>query len=136
MTSTEFNLFAELGFDVARPNRVAIYVADKDRHGKPVKDYEKWVADAGAVLASLQGGGATVIRNLDGYWVDRSGECHPVDEKSALVYSFVSAEGLREGKARLREFIDRLGIETNQGEIAMEFNGKFATKKFPERKEK
>ncbi|MBY0455828.1 MAG: hypothetical protein K2V38_00670 [Gemmataceae bacterium] len=45
---------------------------------------------------------------------------HPV-----VVYSFIRAEPFQANLPRVREFLHRMGRETNQGEVAFEFEGRF-----------
>lgn len=42
-----------------------------------------------------------------------------------LVYTYIKPDKFLKGLPELREFPHRLGRETNQGEIAVEFDGRF-----------
>lgn len=58
-----------------------------------------------------------------GRLAERSGRDHlgnPV-----IVYSFIRPEQFLSSFPRVREFLHRMGRETNQGEIAFEFDGRF-----------
>jgi hypothetical protein len=46
-------------------------------------------------------------------------------EAPVLVYTYIKPEPFVRGLARLREFLHRLGRETNQGEVGVEFDGNF-----------
>jgi hypothetical protein len=48
-----------------------------------------------------------------------------IQEHPVVVYSYVRAEPFLGSLGRLREFLHRLGRETNQGEVAFEFDGQF-----------
>jgi hypothetical protein len=45
---------------------------------------------------------------------------HPV-----VVYSFIRPKAFRASLSRVREFLHRMARETNQGEVAVEFEGRF-----------
>ncbi len=60
---------------------------------------------------------------VEGGWLNDEGEIiweHPV-----VVYSFVQSKQFLQNLPRLREFLHRMGRETNQGEIACELDGRF-----------
>jgi hypothetical protein len=42
-----------------------------------------------------------------------------------VIYSHVRPESFLQNLPRLREFLHRMGRETNQGEVAFEFDGRF-----------
>jgi hypothetical protein len=46
-------------------------------------------------------------------------------EQPIIVYSFIQGDQFFQALPRLREFLHRMGRETNQGEIAFEFDGQF-----------
>jgi hypothetical protein len=48
-----------------------------------------------------------------------------VREDPIVVYSYIRPEAFVRQLPRLRKFLHRLGRETNQGEIAVEFGGQF-----------
>jgi len=80
------------------------------------------VLDAIRLLSEVNGG-ATAIP-VEGGWLNDEGQIileHPV-----IVYSFVTQpdEFLKQ-LPRLRAFLHQMGWETNQGEVAFEFDDRF-----------
>jgi hypothetical protein len=102
--------------------RFTIYVPSKDRNGKEINDQRKWVVEAVRLLSEINGG-STATPPVEGGWLNDQGEL--VWEKSVLVYSFIRPDEFKKTLPRLREFLHRLGRETNQGEVAIEFEGRF-----------
>jgi hypothetical protein len=60
---------------------------------------------------------------VEGGWLNYQGEI--IWESPVLVYSFIRPEGFIQSLPRLRELLHRMGRETNQGEMAFEFDGRF-----------
>ncbi len=116
----EMDLAAELGaIEESSTQRLTLYVPNKDRNGRKVKNYERWVKEARALL-SLIGGGATALPPADGTWANEAGTL--IWEQTRIVYCFVFAEQLEARIKDLREFVHRFGRETNQGEVVVEFD--------------
>ncbi len=102
---------------------LTVYIPNKDRDGKEFGTQRKWVLDAAHLLAEL-GGGVTVMPPCEGGWLNEaSGEV--IWEAPVLVYTYIKPDSFRQGLPKLRGFLHRLGRETNQGEIAVEFDGHF-----------
>jgi hypothetical protein len=99
-----------------------IYVPNKDQEGKETGEQRKWVLEAVHLLTELNGG-ATAMPQVEGTWRTDTGAV--VWENPVVVYSFIRAEQFLANIARVREFLHRMGRETNQGEVACEFNEKF-----------
>jgi hypothetical protein len=74
-------------------------------------------------LLSEMNGGATALPPVEGAW--RNDEAVILWENPVVVYSFIRSESFLQYLPRLREFLHRMGRETNQGEIACEFDGRF-----------
>lgn len=68
-------------------------------------------------------GGATAMPPVEGGWLNNDGEI--IWESPVVVYSFIRPDRFLASFSRLREFLHRMGRETNQGEIAFEFNDRF-----------
>jgi hypothetical protein len=99
-----------------------MYLPNKDKNDQEIGTQRRWVLDSIRLLSEINGG-ATAIP-VEGGWLNDEGTIileHPV-----VVYSFVSrpAEFLKQ-LPRLRAFLHRLGRETNQGEVAFEFDDRF-----------
>jgi hypothetical protein len=119
----EFDLAAALGAQESYATQCfSIYIPNKDKDGKELGTQRKWVLEALALLTELNRG-ATAMPQTEGVWGNDRGELiweHPV-----VVYSFIQAEAFHANLPRVREFLHRMGRETNQGEVAFEFQAEF-----------
>lgn len=98
------------------------YVPNKDQADKETGTQRKWVLDLIRLLSEINGG-ATAIP-VEGGWVSDEGTI--ILEDPVVVYSYVANPDEFYSKlSTLREFLHRMGRETNQGEIAFEFDNQF-----------
>ena len=68
--------------------------------------------------------GVTIVPPCEGGWLNEvTGKI--VWESPVLVYTYIKPEPFLQALPRIREFLHRLGRETNQGEVAVEFDGNF-----------
>jgi hypothetical protein len=100
----------------------SIYVPDKDRFGEEIGVQRKWVLEALRLLGEINGG-ATALPPSEGVWLNEEGTV--IAEHPVVVYSYVVPEPFLQNLPRIREFLHRMGRETNQGEVAFEFDGRF-----------
>ncbi|SRR5260370_11021198 len=99
-----------------------VYIPNKDQNGKEIGNQRKWVLEAMQLLSAINGG-ATAMPPVEGGWMNDKGELiweHPV-----VVYSFIRSDEFLKNLARVREFLHRMGRETNQGEVAVELGDLF-----------
>jgi hypothetical protein len=99
-----------------------VYVPNKDRAGQEIGNQRKWVLEAIRLLSEINGG-ATAMPPVEGGWLNDQGEI--IWENPVLVYSFIRPDLFLNNLRRIRDFLHRMGRETNQGEIAFEFDGRF-----------
>lgn len=118
------DLGAALGASDATSTQVlTLYIPNKDRDGAEFDNRRRWVLEAAHLLAEL-GGGVTVMPPCEGGWLNEmSGEV--IWESPVVVYTYIKPEPFLNALPKLREFLHRLGRETNQGEIAVEFDRYF-----------
>jgi hypothetical protein len=118
-----FDLAAALGAQKRYATQCfSIYVPNKDRNGKEFGTQRRWVLEALSLLTELNGG-ATAMPPTEGVWGSEQGEL--VWEHPVVVYSFIRADVFHANLPRIREFLHRMGRETNQGEVAFEFQNEF-----------
>jgi len=60
---------------------------------------------------------------VEGGWQNDEGDI--IWENPVIVYSFIRPDAFLASLPRIREFLHRMGRETNQGEIAVEFDRRF-----------
>jgi len=68
-------------------------------------------------------GGATAMPPAEGGWLNDKGKV--VWENPVIVYSFIRPDDFLKKLPGVRAFLHRMGRETNQGEVAFEFDGRF-----------
>jgi hypothetical protein len=121
---SEINLGEALGAELVPSHQVLrVYVPNCDRNGKEIGDQRRWVL-AAAQLFSRIGGGVTVEPPVEGGWLDPDTQ-HIVWERPVLVYTYVNPDEFLAHLGELRQFLHRMGRETRQGEVALEFAGLF-----------
>ncbi len=102
---------------------LTLYIPNKDKDGNEFGAQRVWVLDASKLLARI-GGGVTIMPPCEGGWLNEETD-QIVWESPVLVYTFIKADGLLSSLPSLRAFLHRMGRETNQGEVAFEFDGSF-----------
>jgi hypothetical protein len=102
---------------------LTLYIPNKDRDGNRLDDQEVWVRQAADLLARI-GGGVTVQPPCRGGWLNPETN-DIVWEEPILVYTYVKPKNFADLVPELRGFPHRLGRETNQGEVACEFDRTF-----------
>ncbi len=109
--------------------RFAIYIPNKTRHGKSVAQ-SAWIDEGLRLLANICGG-ASAMPPIQGAWLNpQTGQL--ITEEPVVIYSYIEPETFALRLGELRSFIHRLGLETNQGQMAFEFDGEFYLIDFPE----
>lgn len=102
--------------------KLCLFIPDKDKEGCEIRDHERWVKEGREILSRI-GRGTTALPPADGTWEKDNGDI--IWEKTRLLYCFVDADRFEANITSLRRFLHRLGRETNQGEVVLEFDGRF-----------
>jgi hypothetical protein len=118
----ELNLADALGAEDSSSQCFSIYVPNKDCKGKEIGNQRQWVLEALRLLSEINRG-ATAMPPVEGGWLSDENEI--VWENPVVVYSFIRPDEFVVNLPRIREFLHRMGRETNQGEVAFEFDGRF-----------
>jgi hypothetical protein len=117
------DLAAALGAEAAFSTQaLTLYIPNKDRAGQEIGTQRRWVLEAIDLLARV-GGGATALPPVEGVWVNEAGQF--VWDNPVMVYTYVKPEEFAKRLPEVRAFLHRLGRETDQGEVAVEFNDEF-----------
>ena len=118
----EIDLAEALGANASMSRQqLTLYIPDKDRSGNEIGTQRRWVLEAASLLARI-GGGATIMPPVEGGWLDAEHDA-VIWERPVLVYTFIRAERFIALLGELRDFLHRLGLETHQGEIIVDFAG-------------
>jgi hypothetical protein len=118
----ELDLASALGAEESSQQCFSVYIPNKDRRGNEIGNQRKWVLEAIRLLSEINGG-ATAMPPVEGGWL--SDENAIVWENPVVVYSFIRTDEFIANLPRIREFLHRMGRETDQGEVAFEFDGRF-----------
>ena len=102
---------------------LTLYIPDKDRYGNEIGTQRKWILEAAHLLSRI-GGGVTIMPPNEGGWYDPDNDVI-IWERPVIVYTYIKPDQFSAHLRELREFLHRLGRETNQGEVAVEFDGQF-----------
>ena len=120
----EVDVAAELG---AAPEHgqqtLTLFIPDRDREGIEYGSQRRWVLEAAQLLAEI-GGGVTILPPVEGGWHDdEAGRI--VWERPVIVFTYVKPDAFVERLPALRAFVHRMGRETAQGEVVVEFDHRF-----------
>ncbi len=99
---------------------LTLIIPSADINGKDIENQEVWVKEAASLLAHI-GGGVTIMPPVEGGWLSPEGNI--IWEKPIFVYTYIKPDLFLEKLGELRNFLHRMGRETNQGEIACQFDG-------------
>jgi hypothetical protein len=122
-TPAGIDLVATLGAeDGVSTQCFSIYIPNKDRNGTEIGNQRQWILEAIRLLSELNIG-ATAMPPVEGAWQNDEGAI--IWENPVVVYSYIDPGVFFKNLTRVREFLHRMGRETNQGEIAFEFDGLF-----------
>ena len=117
------DLCAALGAsEPASTQALTLYIPDRDKDERKVRNHRRWAREAGKLLVRI-GGGVTIFPPTRGGWEKPDGKV--LWEETVILNTFIRAAAFRELLPDLRKFLHRFGRETNQGEVVVEFDGFF-----------
>jgi len=120
----EIDIVAAFGGTGDYGQRFSVYIPNKDQAGEPVAQKE-WIDSALRLLSEI-GGGATAMPPVTGAWLNPKTD-KLIIEEPVVVYTYVKPDVFVERLGELAAFVKRMGRETNQGSIGLEFDGEFFT---------
>lgn len=103
--------------------QLTIYIPNKDKNGKQIKDLNGWIKRAQEIL-TLIGGGSTALPPADGSWLNTEND-EIIREKTTIIYTYIDPVRFEENVNSLKKFLHDFGRETKQGEVVIEFYGRF-----------
>jgi hypothetical protein len=103
--------------------QLTLYIPNKDKNGKQIKNLNRWIKEAQKILTYI-GNGATSLPPADGAWLNPDNS-EIIWGKTRIIYTYIEPDKFEENFRSLREFLHRFGRETNQGEVVLEFDGRF-----------
>jgi len=119
-----YDITSEIGADDAvSVQSFAVYIPNKTLNGREFGNQRAWVLEALELLGRINGG-ATAMPPVEGTWLNDLGNL--ISENPVVVYSYIKDPDVFETNLpTVREFLHRMGRETDQGEVAVEFDGRF-----------
>ncbi len=97
-------------------NLLVPFIPSVDREGNPV-DQDTW-GDRTLEMLGQEFGGATAFPKAKGVWRDDAQGGKLIFDEPVVVQCYTNEEALEEHVHQLRQFLVRMGTETNQGPSA------------------
>lgn len=108
---------------------LVMFIPSHDRDGQSI-DQNPWVEAALGTLGRLFGG-ATAFPRGRGVWRDDARGGTLVFDEPVVIQCYTSAELIEQRAAELREFLVRMGAETQQGAVGMVIDRDYLEIGFP-----
>ncbi|MEZ6071976.1 MAG: hypothetical protein R3C10_17360 [Pirellulales bacterium] len=118
-----------LGATKGRATLLVLFIPSVDRFSVPI-DQQHWVEQALATLGTCFGG-ATAFPRAKGVWRDddRGGEL--VFDEPVVVNCYTSEAAIEAHVATLRDFLMKMGTQTNQGAVGLVIDRDYLEIAFP-----
>lgn len=119
-------------FGAAKANStlLVLFIPSADRNQKSVAQ-DVWVEEALAVLGQLFGG-ATAFPRARGVWRDDARHGALVFDEPVVIQCYTNSKLIEANAAKLREFLVRMGTQTNQGAVGLVIDRHYLEIAFPE----
>ncbi len=123
------NLAEMMGASKSESSLLVLYIPSADREEHAI-DQEKWVGQALEMLGG-QFGRATAFPQGRGVWRDdlRGGQL--VHDAPVVFQCYTNLEAIERGALALRDFLLKLGTETNQGAVGFVVDREYIEIRFP-----
>jgi hypothetical protein len=122
-----------MGADKSESTLLTLFVPSVDRDSQPI-DQKKWEQLALELLGNCFGG-ATAFPKGRGVWRDDERDGKLVYDETIVVHCYTNMEALEKHRDRLRQWIETLGVEANQGAVALIIDRTYIERRFPLKKE-
>ena len=107
----------QLGASKSESTLLVLFIPSRDRDGSPI-DQDRWVHEALEALGGLLGG-ATAFPQGRGVWRDDDRGGRLVYDEPVVIQCYTSEAAIENSAPALREFLVRMGTETNQGAVGL-----------------
>ena len=106
--------------DTSVPDKFTIYIPDRDRKQRAIKDIGTWIDSAVQLMVDINGG-CTRLAVAKGHWVTDTEEF--VAEDTTIIYSYLlRPENFESDFYRIIEFFHAFGRETDQDALFAEMS--------------
>jgi hypothetical protein len=105
----------QFGASKAASTLLVLFIPSVDRFDKPIPQND-WVRSALDVLGELFGG-ATAFPKARGVWRDDSRGGKLIYDRPVVIQCYTTARMIARFASQLRQFLVRMGGETNQGAV-------------------
>ena len=109
---------------------LVLFIPSHNRKQRATFDQQHWVDNALATLGTLFGG-ATAYPQGKGVWRDDAQGGRLVFDKPVVIQCYTSEKAIEAKAAALREFLVRMGTETNQGAVGFVIDDQYLEIGFP-----
>jgi hypothetical protein len=118
-----------LGASKAVSTLLVLFIPSRDRFERPIgQDY--WVAEALKVLGQCFGG-ATAFPQGRGVWRDDAQGRRLVLDEPVVIQCYTSLDNIEANAPALREFLVRMGTESQQGAVGLVIDREYLEISFP-----
>jgi len=117
--------------DKAESTLLVLFIPSVDRDEQPI-DQESWVGQS-LELLGREFGGATAFPQARGVWRDDARGGRLVFDEPVIIQCYTSEQAIEQGADRLRDFLVRMGRDTNQGAVGLVIDRDYLEIRFPVR---
>ena len=115
----------------AESNLVVLFIPSVDRRERAI-DQDAWVREALEVLGNCFGG-ATAFPKARGVWRDDTQGGRLVFDRPVVIQCYTNEAALEQHATTLRQFLVRMGEQTNQGAVGLVIDRDYLEIQFPEK---
>ncbi|ETX05417.1 hypothetical protein [Candidatus Entotheonella palauensis] len=129
MTESGSTFAQLLGASKSESTLLVLFIPSVDRYDQPI-DQATWVHQALETLGRLFGG-ATAFPQGQGVWKDDAQGGRLVFDEPVVINCYTSEERLETEASELRQFLIRMGEQTNQGAVGLVIDRDYLEITFP-----